>query len=288
MEQIGRLSFVPLLGRIPSDLDLDPLPSPEAVLEMLRNAFSPFFMPTADIETVCGGSSPDAPEAGVHVVYAYGHAWLAPDGPRCSSAAGDSSIDASASALIERLLGQADPERTVLFLDCCHAGAFEAAVASRAMPPRLTVFACAAEEKAIALNTDRTSRFSFALQRELGGGTQSLDVTRVVLNVADTLDRDGVIRGQHVSYRMSGAALRLRRGRGLRSRSRERTVLLVRNTFVAGGALIASCLGALGWFYWNHALVEIDLLGCHWIATTGPCAACSVEPTTKRALGLKR
>ena len=184
MEEVGRISFVPLLGDPPAGLDLDPLPAPEAVRSLLQETFSDFFTPSADVETIGGASNPTPPASGLHVIYAYGHAWLTPEGPRTAADVAGKTVIESGRQLVDRLLSAASAERTILILDTCYAAAFETCFVAPAVSPRLAVYASGAAEKAIALNGDRASRFSLALSRELAGRTPSVDFVRSVMSSA--------------------------------------------------------------------------------------------------------
>jgi hypothetical protein len=160
-----------------------------------------------------------------------------------------------------------EAERTVLILDTCYAAAFDRCFVDPVVPPRLTVYSSASDERAIALNTDRASRFSLALSRELSGRSPQTDFVRIVMNVSERLDKDGLIPGQQVTYRMNGPGLRLVRGSSKEVRKRERTVALIRNALLTVGALGAVALIALSWFYWNHVLVDVNLPGLTSIAS---------------------
>ena len=248
MEQVGRLSFVPLLGDPPPGLDLDPLPAPASVRSQVEDTFSEFFASAADVQTVDGVSRPIPPASGLHIIYAYGHAWLTPEGPCTSSVAGDKTVVENGGELVGRLLSAASGERTILILDTCYAAAFETSFVPPVVSPRLVVYSSGATEKAIALNGDRASRFSLALSRQLSGKSPSVDLVRVVLNIAEALDKDGIITGQQVTYRMNGSALRLVRGSPGPARMRERTVSRIRNLLFCGGRRrrgIAYCAGVV-------------------------------------------
>src|SRR5713101_5929204 len=125
MEQVSRLSFVPLIGEPPPGVDLDPLPPPEAVRSDVAATFSDFFSVSADVETVDGKSRPKAPAFGIHVIYAYGHAWATPEGPYSASEGDGKTVIESGKDLLSRLLSAESAERTLLILDTCYAAAFE-------------------------------------------------------------------------------------------------------------------------------------------------------------------
>jgi hypothetical protein len=141
MEQVGRLSFVPLLGDPPLGLDLDPLPGPASVRSQVEKTFSEFFASAPDVETVDGASRPIPPASGLHVIYAYGHAWLTPDGPRTASVAGDKTVIERGGELVTRLLSAASAERTILILDTCYSAAFETSFVPPVVSPRLVIYA---------------------------------------------------------------------------------------------------------------------------------------------------
>src|SRR6266545_7647934 len=105
--------------------------------------------------------------------------------------------------LLGRLLSAGEPKKTVLIVDTCYAEGFDQCFGHSLVPPLLTIYSSAADEKAIALNSDSASRLSLALSRQLSGRTPHIDLVRVVINVAEVLDKDGLIPGQHVTYRMN-------------------------------------------------------------------------------------
>lgn len=226
------------------------------------------------------GSAPAEPrDAGLHLVYAYGHAWLGPIGPKASTRSAAGSVVEESRDLLARLVPAAAADRTILILDCCHAAAFDPVfVLSHA--PRLVVYGSAAEEKAIALTGERASRLSLAIANKLSERSRSIDLAKTFAEVAEQLDGDGVLRGQSVSYRMNGLGLRLNRGRTTTERRRERTVAIVRNVLLATGAIVAVVLVALGWLYQSHVLVEIDLAGLSDIATDVRLVATEEDPAS--------
>lgn len=277
MEQLGRITFVALDGDPPANQLLDTIPDAAAVADIVESAFRPFLAEGGTFGKLDEGSPIEPPTAGLLLVYAYGHAWIGPNGPQTSTRSSDSSIIENARDLLDRLIPKATTERTILVLDCCHAAAFDTFVApTRA--PRLVVYASDADEKAIALTGERASRLSLAIAGKLSGRKPSLDLVRSVSEVAEHLNVDGVLRGQTVSYRMNGRGVTLARGTASDERRRERTVAVVRNVLLAVGAIASALLVALGWFYWSHALVEVDLAGLSGIARNVRVIATEEDP----------
>jgi len=267
MAKLGGLTFVALDGDAPPELALDRLPAPEAVLRVVRDAFEPFLEPLATVSIWDGVSVLQPASGGLHLVYVFGHAWLAEGGPQVVWRNGAASRVHSATEFVAMIAPEPVRERVIVVFDCCHAAAFDPFVAI-GRPPALVVYACDAHEKALSLVQEQASRLSLALATEVGRQRVRLDLAHAVAIVAERLHPDGVIRGQSVSYRMHGPAIRLERGavRPAPERERERTVSRVRNALVFGGAALALLALAVGWFYWSHALIEVELAGLSSIA----------------------
>jgi len=280
MEQIGRLTFLTLDGDAPPELELDPLPPAACVLSTIEAAFRSFFLPGAVAETILNFERPTPPASGLHVIYVYGHAWLTPQGPQTAVRIADKTVLVSAFDLLTQLLSLEAAPRTILVLDCCYAAAFGERLGGPILAPRLVVFGCAANEKAIALLRDNSTRLSLWLARRLGGRSPKIDLIRVISDLSDVLDRDGVIHGQQVSYRMNGAAILLTRGSISGKRPRDRTVARVRNVLIVLGAMIAVVVIGAVWFYWSHALIDIDLAGLPTIASGITLSATEETPAT--------
>lgn len=265
MAKLARLTFVALDGDTPAELRLDRLPASESVLKVVRTTFAPFLSDPTAVAIWDGVSTLSPPLAEFHLVYVYGHAWLTAGGPHVAWRLGDVSNVRPASELLARILPERGRSQTIVVLDCCHAAAFDAAV--EGVPaPALVVYACAADEKAIALVQEQATRLSLALAAQIGRQRSRVDMAQAVAAVAERLHADGVIRGQMVSYRMHGPAIRLERGPEALAPARERTVARVRRTLVLGGAALALVVTAAGWFYWSHAMIEVDLAGLSAIA----------------------
>ena len=266
MQKLSRIVFVALDGCPPADETLDALPDPAAVADIVRSAFSPFLIEGGTFETLDGGALVAPPAADLVLVYAYGHAWLRPDGPQTSTRVGGSSALEGAAQLLTRLIPTSAADRTVLILDCCHAAAFDPFM-SPPLIPRLVVYASGTEEKAIALTAERASRLSLVFAERLSARTNTVDLVGIVTDVAERLNSDSVLRGQTVSYRMNGRDIKLVRGAVKDDKSsRERTVTMIRNAFIGLGAVAAVCLIALGWYLWTHTLVEVDVSGLASVA----------------------
>ncbi|MBX3024945.1 SUMF1/EgtB/PvdO family nonheme iron enzyme [bacterium] len=279
MEKLGRITFVALCGDPPADQMPDRIPDSASVARAVREAFAPFLKPDGDVLVLDGAGIAEPPASGLHLVYAYGHAWLGRGGPETATGSGSNSVIEGAANLLARIVAAGAADRTVLILDCCHAAAFDPFLLPT-RTPRLVVYASAADEKAIALTGERASRLSLALADELSRPGESVDLARVVAAAAEHLDRDGVLRGQSVSYRMHGLGVRLSRNREPGERQRQRTVSMIRRALIAAGGAVAVVLVALGSWYWRHALVEVDLGGLRDIAGNIELVASEEEPAS--------
>lgn len=263
-KSIGKISFAALDGDAPSDLALDQLPDAVAVASVVTAAFTPFSHPGVRAEMLDGTASPLPPDDGLHLIYAYGHTWLE-DGIACvSSRTAGGSITETGDQLVGRLLKNADLPNTVVVLDCCHAAALDPAIET--LKPCLVVYASGAEEKAIALHSEKASRLALAFATNLQRTSRSVDPVATIAIIAEQLGSDGVLRGQTVSYRVHGPSIRLARGKADAPVRRERTVAMIRNALAAMGAVGALSAVWLIWYLWRHSLVEIDLAGLSGIA----------------------
>lgn len=265
MAKLSGLTFVALDGDAPAELALDRLPAAEAVLRTVRHAFEPFLEPSAKVTVWDGASVLQPPSAGLHMVYVFGHAWLGEGGPWVSWLHGAASTVRPASELLALIAPEHARDRLIVVLDCCHAAAFDPVVAEESQPA-MVIYACAAHEKAISLVKEQASRLSLALASAVARQRVRLDLAQAVATATERLHSDGVVRGQSVSYRMHGPAIRLERGALVSDPDREHTVRRVRNALVLGGAALASAAVAVGWYYWSHALIEVDLAGLSGIA----------------------
>jgi formylglycine-generating enzyme required for sulfatase activity len=277
-DKIAKISFVALDGDAPPNLVLDRLPDATAVASVVDAAFAPFSRPGLRTDILGGSSSPLPPPEGLHLIYAYGHAWLAGGVPSAASRTERGSVIEAADQLILRLLGNADLPNTILVLDCCHATAFDSFLTDH--KPRLVVYASGADEKAIALHGDKASRLSLAFAAHLKGKSKTVDLVAVVAAMAEQLGKDGVLRGQSVSYRAHGLSIRIFRGDLTPVKRRERTVALIRNTLIATGAAVALGVVWVGWYYWSHSVVELDLAGLSGIADNVVLVASLERPGT--------
>lgn len=276
------MTFVSLDGVTPAGATFDRIPDAQAVLSVVRGAFGGFLDETGEVVVWNGRDEVSAPEAGLHLVYVYGHAWLSGSDVEAAWTAEAASVSSSGSDAITRWVVSASAGRTILVLDCCHAAAFDAFLSSGHVP-LLTVFASGATESAIALPADHSSRLSLAFASELARAA-TVDLARAVANIAERLDKDDVILGQTVSYRMAGPAVRLTRAKASAVFRRERTVSRLRNRLVAVGAGVAALLVAAGWYYWSHAIVDVDLAGLTSIAQDVTVAASEEEPNTNNSV----
>src|SRR5258706_1411055 len=225
MAEISKLSFLPLCGSPPShlEIELDRLPDSKDVFSRLRSAFEPFCDEGVEVETLEALRKLVPPADGLHLLYAYGHAWLEGGVPKVTIGSGGPSAVIDGSEFIATVLDGTAPDRTILILDCCHAADFDSVIQPPQPVPRLAVYACGADENAISLRGDHASRLSLALHRRLRAGIETVDLTGVIIEIARELSKDGVIPGQEVSYRMNCPRLVLSRRRNPVIRRRERT-----------------------------------------------------------------
>jgi hypothetical protein len=265
MDKLAGLTFVALDGDAPAELRLDSLPPAHAVLGVISDAFLPFLAPGATVSS-WDGEAVLSPEAdGLWMVYVFGHAWELEGELQVAWRSATGSGVHSAGELVAKIAPDSARDKLILVLDCCHAAAFDHVIAA-GRPPAFVVYACDAHEKAISLVREQASRLSLALADEAARQRTRLDLAHAVAAVEERLQQDGVVRGQNVSYRMHGPAVRLTKGAGGRDPRRERTVRRIRNALILGGAVLASLAVAIGWFFWSHALVEVDLAGLPSIA----------------------
>ncbi len=286
MPGLARLTFVALTGDTPPGVSFDRIPDPRDVQSVVLAAFEGFLDDGGDVTSWSGRGTVDAPADGLHLVYVYGHAWLVDANVETAWPADGESIRGRGSDAMALWVSVASAGRTILVLDCCHAAAFDAALAG-GPAPLLIVYASAEDESAIALPADRSSRLSLAFAKELARA-ETVDLARVVSNIADRLDKDDVILGQTVSYRMSGPAVRLRRAAPGKPVGRERTVSRVRSRLVAAGAIVAVLSGAGAWYYWAHVIVDIDLAGLPGLAKDVVVVASEEEPNANSSIPFAR
>ncbi|BBH12939.1 formylglycine-generating enzyme family protein [Chromobacterium haemolyticum] len=278
MPDLTRLTFVSLDGDTPPSESVDRLPEAAKVLSVVRGAFEGFFGGPPEEAVWDGIGDIAAPDSGLHLVYVYGHAWLVGTEVETAWMAEGRSVASRGADALKRWITSTASERTILILDCCHAAAFNVGTVEQHVP-LFVVFASAETESAIALPTDGASRLSLAFAEELSRA-EKVDLARAVANIAERLDKDGVIRGQTVSYRMAGPAVRLSRSSLNQVVHRERAVSRLRNRLVAAGAVVAFLLVASGWYYWSHVIVEIDLAGLPDIAHNVVVVASAEEPNS--------
>lgn len=264
-ERIGKISFLALDGDTSGQVELDRLPLAADVASMVEAALLPFLSETARLEFVDGVSSPSAPLEGFHVIYVYGHAWLSDSAPVVASRIGRESVTETGGQLIVRLLKNAKLPNTILVLDCCYAAAFDQFVEEE--KPRLAIYAAGAEESAIALHGDKASRLSLAMKASIRSKNSAVDLVSVSASMAEQLAKDGVLRGQTVSYRVHGPSFRLwRRDVDVTKHRGARTVSLIRNALIGAGAMVTLLAVWAGWYYWNHSVIELDLAGLSKVA----------------------
>lgn len=257
MDQITRISFVALDGETPVELELDHLPSSQAVASTIEQSFRPFAKDTLSFNNITVLQPLIDPKDGIHLVYIYGHAWLNDNALTVVVQDENGSIKMTMASLLAKLLVDVNCEQLVIVLDCCHAAAVDLSLEKLAN--RLTLYGSGASEKAIALTNENSSRLSLTLSQalfEIEGGANLADI---FLKVAVALDSDSVILGQTVSLNSTGDQITLKRNRASPPSTRNRTVRRVRNRLIASGGIVMALLTVLGWYVRNHTLVEVDL-----------------------------
>jgi formylglycine-generating enzyme required for sulfatase activity len=265
-EKISLFTFIAVDGDPPASVALDDLPPMEGVSSVLRTAFSRFETKDAHYEVRYQPLDLPVAAGGLHLIYVYGHTFFQ-DGTLCLTCrAQDGSAIWTAGAFLRSLLDNIDASHIIIILDCCHAAAFDSLMDSLPRQPRCVIYGSAAHESAIALHGDRATRLCLALARQLEKVDRPSDLISIVLGAAAVLNRDGVVVGQTVSYRMHGPAIQLDpAGTGGLGR-RERTVSRIRNLLVGVGSAVALIAVTVTWFYWSHALVDVKLSGLDRIA----------------------
>jgi hypothetical protein len=263
-QPLFRISFVPVAGIAPNNFAQDKLPDPQFVAGEVRTVFEQYLTSDGIFSFFETAERLPAINNGLHLIYVYGHAWLHDKGVMTATRTGTDCHIETGAELLSRLLTGA-PEQTILILDCCHAYAFEPCVPVKR--PRFVLYASAADEKAIALTTERATRLILALNR-FAGRHKLLDLARLTADVREYLDRDDVVRGQRVSYEMHGAEILLSRLRNRIKNKREKTVSRIRNVLVSIGTIFGMSMIVGIWLYRTHTMIEIDLSSISSISHT--------------------
>lgn len=273
---IGRISFFGLTGEPSEHLQLQRLPHADHVAALVEQSLMPFGTFGCRLERIGPFETIVPSKMGLHVVYVYGHAWLANGRLTSSAAMADASIEQPLVDLLEPLISELPRDRTVLVLDCCHAASIRIALITSGL--RMVVYACAPDEKAIALPGERATRLSLALRDELASAATQVSLTTVFETIANRLDRDDVISGQAVSFDASGVPVHFTRREPSPNHHRGCTVRRVRRRLVAVGGVAVAALTALGWYARNHIILEVDLAGLSQTTTNGRIIATSENP----------
>lgn len=258
-------------------MDLDRLPDAQSVAEIVHRSFKPFSSETCVLSGANGNDPLSDPHDGLHLVYLYGHAWIDDDHLTTAISVNGSSVHKSMLILLENLLIDVSQNNLILILDCCHAEA--AAPITSSSKSLLTVFGCARAEKAISLTNENASRLSLSFELMLSNAKDQADLNQVIGQVAQYLDIDGVIRGQSVSFESNGEPVVLTRNHASQRPKRSQTVSRVRNRLIAGGGVIVAILTGLGWFLWNHTLIQVDVADLATIATDIRVVGISEKPS---------
>jgi hypothetical protein len=267
VQRLARITFVPLDGPTPAGVQFDELPSWEGVSEVVRDAFTPYLDDGGSFVVHRDEQGVQPLAEGLQLVYAFGHAWQSGTDLEASTlpSAGQTRSFAG-EHLLRYLVAEGAATATILVLDCCHAAAFDRLLHPE-NSPRLVVYACAESESALAFHKERATRLSLGFSKHLRKAAGGVDLLQAVFSIAKELNRDGVVEGQAVSYRMNGPALVLARGAHSGQQRREQTVARIRNMLVSAGALVAGLAVLCGWYYWSHAVIEVDLSELHGISS---------------------
>lgn len=276
--RLGRLTFIALDGETPPELNLDILPAADRVASVIEAAFRPFNSQSVEIDRYNAQICPITFNEDYHLIYVYGHAWLADDVPHTACRYGNGTLIEDASELLSRLLSGSDPTKTVLVLDCCHAASFDQYVGKYGL--RLIVYASGEKENAIAFHGESASRLSLAFSNSLSRQPVQIDLINIVGQIAQQLNKDGIFLSQTVTYRTHGREVILLSGKGPTQPRRERTVQRVRNRLIGSGVIVALIFTGLAWYYWSHTLVEINLSGLESIASNIVLSASEEFPET--------
>lgn len=259
INKISRITFVTLDGIPPEEIGLEVLPPSKEVGEIIREAFSPFCTEDFDFLKLEDGAAKPK-KSGLHLIYLYGHAWLTTCGPQVSIRDLLHSKIENGIDLLDRIIDVSSADRTIIIFDCCHAFAFDHNIVKSCIP-RLIVYGCSEDEKAIALPGERASRLSLTISKTLSSHSKKIDLTNIFSEVAERLEGDGILRGQTVICRTNGLSIRINRGKQSKKRNRERTVALFRNILILTGALISCLLIVMGWYYRTHILIDVNFNG---------------------------
>jgi len=285
-ESITQISFIPLDGATPAELNLGKLPNSKLVFEKTVDAFSIFNTDRPQSSVIHSIDDLKDETTGIHLLYLYGHAWLDDDGiPQVSLNLSQSSQLIKAPDLIRSLFQSVSSERVLIIIDTCHAAAFDPYI--KDIAPRLCIYASGKDESAIALGHEEASRFSIKLENEFSKKVKSFDLNVVINDVREALNRDSAIQGQTVSYRSHGAPILLIKHRSVKNTSRERSVKLFRNFLIGGGGLIASMLILSGWFIRNHSFLTLELPNFQSIVKQAELHILSENPETNASKLIK-
>ncbi|MFG6247630.1 SUMF1/EgtB/PvdO family nonheme iron enzyme [Vibrio diabolicus] len=261
MSHIGLIWFV-ALDEAPSELELSNLPTAEDVSELIHGSFAPYCTYHSFEFITATTEFHRRNFTGFHLIYIYGHVWLDTEEPFLAIRETQNRPTViSGEELVHKMLSQTDVERAIVIFDCCHAEAFDRYFKAPIVP-RLSVFASSKQEKAISLHgSDNASRLAIGISKGLSNEKEPFDLLGKIISIAMTLRNDDVVIGQTVGYRASGREIVLDSTKAKKTATRESTVRRIRNRLLLFGSSAALAIVSLGWFYWSHALVQIDLNG---------------------------
>jgi formylglycine-generating enzyme required for sulfatase activity len=279
MEHLAQILFLSLDGHPAAPEQLDQLPDAAHLKKVLTDSFGRLMPESARLSHITAISEAPIANEGLILVYAFGHAWLTPDGPQTAVKRNGGNVLLTGAEIFRAAVPEAALDRTILVLDCCHAMAFNAHLPAD-LAPRLVVYACASNEKAISLLGERASRLSLALAGQLQKSSKSLDVVEAIGVIRKRLSADTVITGQDVSYRMNGLPIYLGVGFQGKAADRERSVSRFKQALVAGGSVFALFVVGLIWFYFTHIYLTVELAGLNSISSNIQVSAMVQRPNT--------
>ena len=159
--------YVDLAGDTPPELGLPALPSVSLGIDALRRAFKALSPPSSQSPCV--------------VIYAAGHAWLGKNGSAltCLRLDDGSNTVLTGPELFGELERRAAGRHAIVFLDTCHARAFEPALRQLIWKPWAVIFASGQDQSASAFAIDKSTRLMSTLIRYLTTKKQDIDLDDV-------------------------------------------------------------------------------------------------------------
>jgi formylglycine-generating enzyme required for sulfatase activity len=264
--QIGKLIFLSLEGRTPSELNLPPLGTALSTFSTVVAALSPFARSPefatffSDLDQI-PVDPPQPTDETVTALYLMGHAWSVGTSYAVAALENHETVTLSGTELLERV-GSLIVGPTVLFVDTCNAAALLSSVEAKGFPNLACIAASNDSETATEFGLDRSTRFALVLRDILAKAAagDEIDVVWLAVQVRDTLRRPSLVPAQTVEYWSSGRLLRLTRNAlatDSSRRRRTRTYVYLRALFLMAGILIAAGAVTTFFYYRNHIHVQL-------------------------------